>query len=344
MGKKAKAAAAKAGAMTQVGGKSMGPVLSGHLVPLPKSQSKQTARVASLGGGLPAHPGLDLQRGLLGARCGSLQPLRLPDMYLSPTAATVLKAEYNIASNADGDAVFGESYNITGSKLSAVVTAGVLGSVTTAQHPQYTSFAAEAKAARMVAMRVQVTYTGRADEVSGYLSHDIKTETAFGGGNLTDQHVSSVKQVPASDGFTCFVTYTQEPRWEAPNVSQFMLNTFPVPVFFASGLPASKTVYHVRVWRFVEYLPFDNSISEGSMDIEPYNPTELAVNASLAAVGTSVSSAGEANPSTLRGVANAALHIAAPIGRWMVGEARTFMRAQLMAAAANAPLLLAAAA
>lgn len=266
---------------------------------------------------------------LLRARMSdSPEALRLPDQYSRPTAATVLKAEYTVSSDAAGDAFWGENAGLSNSKLTSTITAGVLGSITTAAHPQYTSFTAEAKVARTVLVKVQVIYIGRNDAAAGFLSYDEKTETSFGSTNLSDHHTSALVQVDAEHGMAVALTFSQEPRWEAPTGGTYMANTFPVATFFASGLPVSSPVFRVRVWRYVEYLPFDGAISEGSMVVEPYNPSAMAVHSLLAGVSTSVSK-GATTPPMLKQLANAAYHMAAPVGKWVVNEARSFLQSKL---------------
>lgn len=215
---------------------------------------------------------------------------------------------------------------MTGSKLAATVTAGTLSAIGTTQHPQYASFTSEAKVARTVMVKIQVIYIGREDASSGYLSYDEKTETAYGGTLMGDQHSNAVVQVRAAEGLTAVLTYSQEPRWEAPTTSTYMSNTFPVAAFFASGLPASAVVYRVRVQRFVEYLPFDGAISEGAMVAEPYNPAALAVHSMLAGPGASIGSGSTPEPPLLKQLANAAYHMAAPMKDWAVKEARQFLQ------------------
>lgn len=222
-------------------------------MPKSKSKSKSNVRVVRYGG-LAEHPAVRELDPLLQARLGSTNPLRLPDSYSEPTAATVLKSEYTLTSDAAGELTWGENYTLNGAKLGAVITAGTVGTVSTTQHPQYTAFVAEAKVARMVMMRIQVMYIGREDASSGYLSFDRKTDPAYGGGTVSDGHTSALVQYDAQHGIVVVQTPTQDPRWEAPSAGSFMANTYSVPVFFASGLPASSAVFRVRVWRYMEYL------------------------------------------------------------------------------------------
>lgn len=296
-------------------------------MPKSKSQSKSSARVVRYGG-LSEHPATRDLDPLLQARLGSPDPIRLPDSFSEPTAATVLRSEYTLSSDAAGELTWGENYNLTGSKLTATVTAGTIGTVATAQHPQYAAFVAEAKTARMVMMRIQVMYIGREDASSGYISFDRKTEPAYGGGTMGDGHLSSHVQHDAQHGLVVNQGPTQVPRWEVPSAATFMANTYSVPVFFASGLPASATVYRVRVWRFMEYLPLDNVLSEGNLETEPHNPHALTVSEMLGGVAHSVSTflGFDDFKKTLLAGANAAYHIAAPMTPWVVGKARSYLK------------------
>lgn len=290
---------------------------------------------------MPRHPALNTPDPLLAARLGSVEPLRLPDQYSRPTAATVLKSEYTLSSDAAGELFWGESYSLTGARLGSVITAGTLGAITTTAHPQATAFNAEAKVARMVFMRVMVTYIGREDASSGYLSYDEKTETAIGATTMGDNHTSSLVQVDAQNGLIVCVTNSQEARWEIPTTAGFMASTFPVATFFASGLPATAAVYRVRVWRYMEYLPFDGAISEGNMVVEPHNPGALAAHSLLSGVSTSVSSAteGKSFADQVRAAANAAYHMVAPLAPYVVPKARKYLQDKVMAAASG-PLML----
>lgn len=325
-----------------VPGKSVnGPVLDHRE---PTSQSKRTAPAARSQRGAE-HPGvLEARNSFLAWRLGSDEPIRLPDQYSKPTAACVLKSEYTVSSDANGYCVFGEGYNLTGSALSATVTAGSLGAVSTAAHPQLSAFTAEAKAARMVAMVINVTYVGRADDCAGTLTYDEKTETAFGATTVAANEVSGGLQVRADKGMTIYGSYTQEPRWESPTVSSFMNNTFLVHSFFGSGLTPSKVTFRVRVHRFLEYLPADGSISEGSTTVETYDPIALAVNSVLAVPAASVD-VGGADVGKARRLLNAAYNIVQPVGRWAVNEAKQVIAAEArrLAQTAAGPLLLAAA-
>jgi len=300
-------------------------------MPSSKSKSKSNARVVRYGS-LTEHPAVRDLDPLLQARLGGSEPIRLPDAYAEPTAAVVLKDEYTITSDAAGQCFFAESYNLSGSRLASVITTGTLGGITTTAHPQYTSFTAEAKVARMVMMRIQVMYIGREDSASGYLSFDKKTETAFGGTTMDSHHVSSVAQFDAQHGAVVTLGYTQEPRWEVPTSSTFMNNTYSVPAFFGTALPVSTPVYRVRVWRFLEYLPFDGAISEGNMASEPHQPSAGVVHGMLNGIATSISTfiGWDDFKVKLMGAANAAYHIAAPLTPWVVGKAKAYLKNQAL--------------
>lgn len=303
------------------------------------SKSKRTARAASFGG-LPRHPALNNPDPLLAYRLGSDEPLRLPDSENAPTAATVLRAEYTVGSDAAGAAVWAENHALSASKLTWVVTAGSTGVFTGTAHPQNTSFAAEARAARCVAMRVKITYIGVEQEAAGYLSFNERVNYLDVDNTALDLlHTGAAAQVRATEGMLVHIDYFQLPRFEALG-SSFMLNTMPCAVFTASGLPASKaSLFRVRVERFMEYLPAEGSLAEGELRHEPHNPAALAAHGELSGNNTSIATATGAAVlwTRVKQVANAAYHMAQPVMPYVVAKARQ----QLMAAATSAaPLLL----
>lgn len=308
---------------------------------MPKSKSKRTARAVSFAG-LPPHPAIGSPDPLLEYRMGASMPLRLPDAENSPSAATILRSEYTIGSDAAGHALFAEVYNISNSKYSWTVTAGVAGTGIGVAHPQYTAFLAEARVARMVAMRVQVLYIGAEQESAGYLSYSEKINvTDIDAASMDALHTGSDIQVPAKDGLVSYVDYTQVPRWEVPGSSTFSYATFPIAVFAASGLPASKTsLFRVRVERFMEYLPVEGALAEGELRHEPSNPGALSSHGALSGPATSVHKPGEGAQfvQKVKAVANAAYHMAQPLLPYVVPKAREFLASALLRAA---PLALA---
>lgn len=318
---------------------------------MPKSKSKSTARAARsagssrrLGGpqGLPVHPAMASLPPLLAMRMGKEDPLRLPDSVNEPTAATVLRSEYTVSSDAAGSAVFGESCALVGSNLTWVVTAGSTGVAATGSHPQYTAFVAEAKVARMVAMKVQVTYIGADLDAAGYISYLEKANASDASSiSLDALHTGSIAQHRAKDGMVSYVDFTQTPRWEVPTSATFMLYTFPLSIFVASGLPASKPVLRVRVTRFMEYMPVEGALAEGELMHEPFDGAALAAHGEVSGPGTSVhpQAAGpSAFMTAVKGVANAAYHMAQPVLHdYVVPKARQYLADRL---SATMPLLL----
>lgn len=261
---------------------------------------------------------------------GQSLPLRLPDSENAPSAATVLRSEYTVGSDAAGVAAFGEGHNLSQAKLSYAVTAGTLGVGTATAHPQAAAFYAEARAARMIALRVQVTYIGAELEKAGFLSYSEKTSGSDIDAQLLDAlHTGSDIQVSAPDGIVAYVDYTQLPRWEVPNAGSFMQYTFPIALFTASGLPASKaSLFRVRVERFMEYLPVEGALAEGELQHEPSNPGALAVHGALSGPQTSVFSPHNAAAfyAKVKGVANAAYHMAQPLLPYLVPKARQYLQ------------------
>lgn len=296
-------------------------------MPKSKSKSKSNALAVSYGG-LPAHPGVRDLDPLLQARLGSVEPVRLPDEHAHPTAATVLKSEYVLTSSAAGDIVFAEAANLLNAQQVYTVTAGVLNAPTVTQHPQFVSFTAEAGTARTVLVRVQMMYIARTDSASGYLSYDEHAGVVAAGATVNELHSSSAVQVDAQDGLVVTVSHRQLPRWEAPAGGTYMANTFGVPMFVASGLPASTACYRVRVWRYVEYQPATNALTEGNQEMEPNHPAAMTVHGVLSGFATSVSTLVNHDSflGKVRAAANAAYHIAAPLTPYVVGKARSFIK------------------
>lgn len=272
---------------------------------------------------------------------GQSIPLRLPDSDNQPSAATILRSEYTLGSDAAGHLVFAEGQPTSAAKQSWTVTAGSTGTVTATAHPQHLSFVAEARAARMVAMRVQVLYIGTEQETSGFLSFSEKTVVADINSQTIDSlHTGGDIQVKAVEGLVAYVDYTQTPRWEDPNGGGFMGYTFPIALFVASGLPASKTsLFRVRVERFMEYLPVEGSLAEGELSHEPHNPGAVAAHGALSGPTTSVYVPSQAAAffSRVKQVANAAYHMAQPLLPYVVPKARQYLQKSLLAAA---PMLL----
>lgn len=306
-----------------------------------KSKSSRSARVASLGG-LPRHPGLNVPDPLLAYRLGSEDPLRLPDAENAPSAATVLKSEYTVSSDAAGHAVFGEHNALSLAKCSWVVTGGVAGVGTYVAHPQQTAFVAEARVARLIGMKIVVTYIGAEQEAAGYLSFVERVVAAeVDTQQLDTLHTGSMIQVRASEGLVVHVDYTQPPRYEGPASATFMVHTFPTAVFVASGLPVSKPLFRVRVSRFVEFLPVEGALAEGEVLHEPHNPAALAAHGELGGPMTSVTAGTGFSDflARVRAGANAAYHIAQPVMQpYLVGKAREYLSSSMARYAA--PMLL----
>lgn len=308
---------------------------------MPKSKSKSIVRAAR-SGGLPAHPGLSNLDPLLSLRMGREEPVRLPDEFASTTAATVLRSEYTVTSDAAGHAVFAENTNFLASRLNWTVTAGTTGTVATTAHPQFAAIVAAARLARLVHFTVQVTYIGAEQTSAGYLSMAVKHDVADVNSITVDGlHTGSQLQVKAPDGGYVDISFSQTPRWEDPAAGSFMQSTFNLALFTASGLPASTACFRVRVLRFVEFIPKEGDLFEGEQQVEPHNPGAMSVHGQLSAPATSISSL-TGRPGALKAIkdaANAAYHIVQPMASsYMVGKATTYLRQRLAGAAL--PLML----
>lgn len=277
---------------------------------------------------LPLHPALGQLPDIVRYRMGETIPLRLPDESNDPSAAKVLKSEYTVSSDAAGHAVFGEQYNLSGSRCSWTVTAGTTGTTNTTVHPQNTAFQTEARVARMVAYRVSVMYIGAEQTSAGYLSYEEKVLVSDVASLSVDAlHTGNEVQVKAQDGLVVYVDYTQQPRWEDPTVATFCQYTFPCACFIASGLPVSTPVFRVKVERFLEYLPNEGVLSEGELNHEPHDPGALSAHGALSGTATSVHKhgAGDAFRRVVGAAANAAFHMAQPLVPYVVSAARNHL-------------------
>lgn len=297
------------------------------------SKSRQIVR-AAFSGGLPRHPAIASPDSLVALRLGSEEPLRLPDVENSPSAATVLRSEYTIGSDAAGNAVWAENYSFNASRIGWVVTTGITAATPNfVAHPQTAAFNTEARVSRMISYKISVIYIGTSQLSSGYLSFSEKTAIADVNSQPMDQlHTGSAAQVAATDGLICYVDYVQPPRYEGP-VAEHSQNTFPLALFAASGLPASTpSLFRVRVCRFMEYLPVEGALAEGELMHEPSNPASLAAHGELSGNATSITTHAriEEFGKLVRNVANAAYHIASPLAPYVVPKARQYLMASLM--------------
>lgn len=273
---------------------------------------------------------------------GDETALRLPDHFNDPTAATVLKNEYTITSDAAGHALFAEHNGLALARCVWTVTAGAAAATpTTTAHPQATAFYNEARVARMVAIKIQVTYIGAEQTTAGYVSYAPKAAAADVNSVTMDAlHTGGVSQTRSGVSLVLHGDFTQEPRWESPSDVNFMANTHRIHVLAASGLPASTACLRVRVLRFLEYLPIEGSLAEGELKHEPHDGAALSVHGSLGGPATSVARGSDTSGffAGVKAAANAAYHMAQPLLPYVVPKARAFLQNSFQAAL---PLLLA---
>lgn len=297
-----------------------------HYHHMPKSKSKSNARVVR-SGGMPAHPGMLQPNKLLAARMGSIESLRLPDHFNSPTAATVLHAVYDIASDAAGNAVWVETPNLDQAPLKYTVTAGAVGTGANNAHPQKVSFQNEARYARMVHMQIQVEYVGAVLEAAGYLSTAFKVSTSdVDNATVTALHTHADRMVKATDGAIVDNSFVHQPDMKIANAGGWMEPEFQSVMFAASGLPASKTVFRVRVLRFVEFEPKEGVLSEGTQQSEPHDPAALAVHGQLSHPSFSIRTAVDKGLGLLKQAATASYHIVQPMAQqYITHQARSWL-------------------
>jgi len=284
------------------------------------------------GSGLPSHPGV-ATCDLLATRLGSEEPLRLPDAYGDLSCATVLRDEWTVTTDAAGIAVFAIGTPLTGvaaNRLSWVVTAGVCAAAPAAvAHPQYAALNSDARCARQIGIKVQVTYIGAADNEAGYLSFQEYSLSADVNSATVDAiHTGSTIQVRPAQGLVCFGDFTQDPRWELPTNVDWMAPTFPVMAFAASGMLASTASFRVRTTRWIEYLPKEGSLSEGDASYEPHDAGTMSVWGMLNHPRTSVTTIDRMGDfvKEVRRVATAAFHIAQPLTPYIVPAAKAAVK------------------
>lgn len=308
---------------------------------MPKSKLKLSARAAS-SKGLPRHPALQNPDCMLKCRMGAEDEMRLPDSYAEPTAATNLNDDYTVTANADGDFCVLEHTAL--GRYVYTVTAGTVGAEpakTTTN--KYSSFTTAARQARLICMKVQVMYIGAEMASAGYITMTRKSNKL----DVTAQTISSLhnngdKQFRAQDGCTFFVGYKQEPRFEYPTVATFMDATFSNLCIVGSGIPAGANV-KVRVVRFMEFIPVEGDLMEGSTKTEPLDRAATDVFSQMSTTTLSAYT-GPEQPTyiqRLKEAANAAYHMAQPVlTNYVVPKARAYLQDALTTSMSMLPLLL----
>lgn len=295
---------------------------------MPKSKSKSNARVA-LFGNLPVHPALKSPLPLLQQRMGGEQPLRLPDNYTRETAATVLRSEYAITSDANGQICFAENADLVSKSIWTLTGSVAAAAATTTAHPQQAAFLAAARQARMVHMRVEVMYVGAEQYKSGVIAACFKASSLDINSQTLDSLLTGADiEVPVDEGLVVHNTYTQEPRWETPGAFPFMDVTFPTVLFVGHYLPPSTACFKVRVWRYMEFIPKEGDLFEGEQMSEPADYAALAVHGQLAHPSTSFGTlkGAQAMLQRIKSAANAAYHIAQPLASaYVASQARQYL-------------------
>lgn len=268
--------------------------------------------------------------------------MRLPDEISDPTAATLLPDDYVLTPNAQGDIVIVENAQLT-RYVTAITAPGVVTLASQTATTKQVQFLAEARVARVVCVKVVITYVGAVMASAGYISLTRKADAAdVNNMNISGLHNGCEKQFRAQDGCTFYLTYRQPPRFEDPGAANFMSATYPVLVIAGSGLPVSGCL-KVRVIRFVEYVPKEGTITENSTAVEPYNPGALQVHGQLstAALSSYTNSERSSYMDSLTKAANAAYHIAQPfLTNYVVPKATAYLRSALSAAPEAMALML----
>lgn len=280
---------------------------------------------------------------LVKARLGGDDPARLPDQFSAPTAATVLRDDFNLTTDANGDFCFIDYAPLSTAR--PTLTAGVLpATFTTVPHAQYTGYTNAARLSRTLLTRVEVVYTGAELETAGYLSvvHRSAIDDYYSA-TVEGLHNNAELTVRAGKGLNTFGTPMQELSWVSPKSASYMANTIPYICIVGSGLPVSKKVIRIRTYRWVEFIPVEGDLTEGTREHEPHDPGALGV---LGHLGASITShiAGALGPqftSTVKNLVNAGYHMIQPMMQnYAVPRARQFLMDAYASGSSAAPLLL----
>lgn len=303
----------------------------------PKSKSKRTARVAYTGS-LPKHPAVgSVTDCMTHCKMGSEETMRLQDDSVEESGATVLPDDYVLTSDAQGNVVMVERPDNGRTSFSVDVN-GLLGAgANFTPTTRNTNFLTQTTKARLICMKVIVTYIGAELASAGYLTLVKKNNhNEFGLQNISSLHNDADIQVAAQEGATAYVNYRQPPRYENPATQGaaplldvgFMTGTFPLLGIVASGLPPSSAVLKIRVLRFVEFLPATGTIAQGSQMSEPANPAAMSVAGMLSKTVTSFHSNAKEGEfkHTVEQAANAAYHVVQPYAQYLVPAALAALR------------------
>lgn len=293
---------------------------------MPKSKSKPTARVAS-SAAMRKHPALNNPHPAIHGRLHQTEDgYRLPDEYLEPTAVTVLNDNYTISSNNIGTCLwletqYGNRIRFDDSNVTNIETSNTV----TRQLP---ALQAVALRARVVSVKIKITYIGAALSAAGYMSYVRRHTVNIAGNTNTDSfHQLADAQVPAPAGFHVTGTPYQECEFEDLNVNptSWMTKCHHTHLFVASGLPVSTPCFRVQVQRFVEYIPKEGDLGEGALKTEPHDPGAHSVLHTLSALKASVSSmvGHTGHVKQLMQFASQAYHMVQPIMPYLAGTART---------------------
>lgn len=265
--------------------------------------------------------------------------MRLPDDSMEPTGATVLPDDYVLSSDANGNVCIVERPDMGRTSFS-VAADGTLGAgANFTGTTRLANFQTQSRYARMVCMKVTISYVGSDLNAAGYLTVTKKSSTNdISNLNISSIHNDADLQVRAHQGATVFGNFRHSPRFEDPStlygavpsvVNGFMCSTFPFIVIAASGLPISAPVLKVRVLRFMEFIPQTGSIAEGSQMIEPANPAAMHVAGMLSTTLTSMFANDEKGTflSRIEKAANAAYHVVQPYQQYVVPAATALLKA-----------------
>lgn len=302
---------------------------------MPKSKSKQIVRAAS-SGATPKHPALNRLHPSISARLHkSEEGYRLPDEYSEPTAVATLVDNYTITSDVNGACVFAEVANCHRTTAGTGSSPFTIGSVTMTR--QGAAFSAVADLARVVAIKVEVTYIGADLSAAGYLSYLRRRgfgQSLAGTASVDALHQLADRQVAAKEGISIMSgahSVNSMEKVVGNFANDFMETKQFSHVFAASGLPANTAVFRVRSIRFMEFVPKEGDLHEGALSVEPHDPAAYSVHNTLNALASSVAtvSGWAGHLRKVAEIANHAYHMVQPVTPYIVAAARASLSTAL---------------
>lgn len=237
---------------------------------MPRSKSKARARAVSGKGRSALSPGV---RSVVAFYEGSAKPFRLPDAYRGPTAVKTLI--HDATSPAATQFGIGFYPSLAAHQQNVAVTAGNLAATwTPTAHSQLSLMTTNALRARVNAMRVTVTYVGKATDACGtlYVGSSNTFSTTMISASLAS-YSGTMKLFPLEAGrtYTFYASQFGESAFENPaTVGSFMGNGSGL-VFLVSGSTGVAGVLNFRTEVVSEYITDGLGSSLAELRAEPYD-------------------------------------------------------------------------